>query len=114
MFSFHEHKPEPLIVTEYVLWETANALSLPPDRPKFHALLARIRADENIEVIPASADLWAAGLHLHARRADKEWSLTDCISFVVMGQRRIARALSYDHHFEQAGFEVLLRRDPPP
>ena len=53
---------EPLIVTEYVLWETANALSLPPDRPKFHALLARIRADEDIEVIPAWVELWTAGL----------------------------------------------------
>jgi predicted nucleic acid-binding protein len=43
----------------------------------------------------------------------KEWSLTDCISFVVMNERKIRRALAYDHHFEQAGFEPLLRKDPP-
>ena len=36
-----------------------------------------------------------------------------CISFALMGQRNIQRALAYDHHFEQAGFEALLRQDPP-
>jgi uncharacterized protein len=44
---------------------------------------------------------------------DKSWSLTDCISFAVMNDRGITRAMAYDHHFEQAGFEALLRRDPP-
>src|SRR6266851_7667037 len=52
-------------------------------------------------------------LRLHAQRLDKEWSLTDCISFVVMERRGISRALAHDQHFEQAGFEALLRRDPP-
>lgn len=50
---------------------------------------------------------------MHRERPDKEWSLTDCISFALMGERRIQRALAYDHHFEQAGFEALLRKDPP-
>jgi hypothetical protein len=38
-------------------------------------------------------------------RPDKEWSLTDCISFVAMNERNITDALTSDHHFEQAGFE---------
>ena len=103
----------PLVVTEYVLWETANALSLPADRPKFHALLARLRSNPAIELIPASKDLWEAGLQFHAQRPDKEWALTDGISFIVLHERRLTRALTHDHHFEQAGFEALLRRDPP-
>jgi predicted nucleic acid-binding protein len=63
--------------------------------------------------IPASPELFADGLRLHHERPDKEWSLTDCISFHVMRERGITRALAYDIHFEQAGFEALLRRDPP-
>src|SRR6516162_5359042 len=42
-------------------------------------------------------------------RPDKEWSLTDCISFVVMNERGITDAFTNDHHFEQAGFQILLK-----
>jgi hypothetical protein len=49
------------------------------------------------------------GLTLFSRRPDKEWSLTDCTSFVVMQQERLTDALTTDHHFEQAGFRALLR-----
>jgi uncharacterized protein len=104
---------EPLLVTEYVPWETVNSLSQPVDRPKAHALLGVVRGAPGYEVVPAGSELFERGLQLHAQRLDKEWSLTDCISFVVMADRGIFRALSHDHHFEQAGFEALLRHDPP-
>ncbi len=42
-------------------------------------------------------------------RADKEWSLVDCASFVVMQQRGLTEALTTDRHFEQAGFVRLLK-----
>jgi len=38
------------------------------------------------------------------KRPDKEWSLVDCSSMVVMARRGIAEAFTSDHHFEQAGF----------
>ncbi len=104
---------EALVVTEYVLWEMVNAYSMARDRPKAHAVSTRIRAGTDCELIPASTELFEAGLQLHAQRTDKEWSLTDCISFLVMQRRRLASALTFDRHFEQAGFEALLRRDPP-
>ncbi len=43
------------------------------------------------------------------RRHDKEWSLVDCMSFVVMQDRRLQESLTTDEHFEQAGFRSLLR-----
>lgn len=104
---------EPLLVTEYVLWETVNGLSKLADRPRAANVVTGVRSSSFYEWVPASPDLFEAGLHLHAQRPDKEWSLTDCISFTVMRQRTVSRALTPDHHFEQAGFEALLRRDPP-
>ena len=104
---------EPLLVTEYVLWESVNYLSSPIDRPKAHAVAAQLRSSAGIEFVEASRELLNEGLQMHASRPDKAWSLTDCISIVLMEERSITRALAYDHHFEQAGFEALLRRDPP-
>jgi len=49
------------------------------------------------------------GLALFDSRRDKAWSLTDCISFVIMWRDGLDEALTSDHHFEQAGFRALLR-----
>jgi len=47
-------------------------------------------------------------LALYKERTDKAWGLVDCFSFVVMKERRLKVALSFDEHFKQAGFEVPL------
>jgi len=41
-------------------------------------------------------------------RPDKDWSLTDCLSFVVMEQRHLTEALTTDSHFEQAGLKAMM------
>ena len=48
-------------------------------------------------------------MDLFEQRSDKEWSLTECLSFVVMGDEGIAEALTGDKHFEQAGYMALLK-----
>jgi hypothetical protein len=48
-------------------------------------------------------------LSLYAERSDKDWGLTDCSSFQIMVRKRLTAAISYDRHFEQAGFQALLR-----
>jgi predicted nucleic acid-binding protein len=66
-------------------------------------------ADADVQVIPLDMQLHEEGIRLYASRADKEWSLTDCISFVVMQREAVTEALTGDHHFEQAGFVALLK-----
>jgi uncharacterized protein len=105
--------PGPLLTTEYILWEMVNGLSHPLDRPQAHALLDDIQNSSAWQTIAASNALYSSGLTRHRQHADKEWSLTDRTSFGVMRQQGILKALTHDHHFEQAGFEALLRRDPP-
>jgi predicted nucleic acid-binding protein len=99
----------PVVTTECVLTEVANHLcGSARRRAKFGQFLADVRADPNTTVVESSHDLWERGIALYLRRPDKEWSLTDCISFVVMEKRGETEALTADHHFEQAGFAALL------
>ncbi|MFO0838990.1 MAG: PIN domain-containing protein [Phycisphaerae bacterium] len=100
----------PCVTTEYVLVELVNRLSAPLHRSRAHALLASVSSNAQIQVIPASEQWFRAGVALHAERNDKAWSLTDCISFEVMRATGVTQALTYDQHFEQAGFSALLRR----
>jgi predicted nucleic acid-binding protein len=97
------------VVTEYVFVELGSALSRVGDRRLYVPFVEQVLAEEGTDFIPASGDLFRRGLALFGKRPDKDWSLVDCISFVVMRQRRLTEALTLDHHFEQAGFRVLLK-----
>jgi uncharacterized protein len=97
-----------IFTTEYILIEVADAFSRPPDRPRFLALLELLANDPSFEITPASEILVTEGIDLYRSRPDKEWSLTDCLSFVVMTSRGITQALTGDIHFRQAGFVPML------
>ena len=75
----------------------------------FLKLLAFLDSDPNPKIIPASDEFFRASVELFRQRPDKNWSLTDCSSFVVMERERIREALTSDHHFQQAGFIPLMK-----
>ncbi len=95
-------------VTEYILVELGSALSRGSDRLVYLELLERLESDGSTTIIPASESLFRQGVALFGSRPDKDWSLVDCISMVVMRQRRLQEALTTDRHFVQAGFRALL------
>ncbi|MBM4040987.1 MAG: type II toxin-antitoxin system VapC family toxin [Planctomycetes bacterium] len=97
------------VTTAWVLTEVADAMAAPSQRGHFLTFLARLRANPRVTIVPASRDLFEAGIEFYAQRRDKSWTLTDCISFVTMRKRAVAEALTGDHHFEQAGFVALLK-----
>ena len=98
----------PKITTAWVMTEVADALAAPAQRGLFVDLLESLTADPTVTFVPATQDLFDRGVNLYARRPDKAWSLTDCISFAVMREHGLTEALTGDHHFEQAGFKALL------
>lgn len=97
-----------ILTTEFVIIELLNFFSRPPGRSIVAEFVRSLRNDPDTIVVPVSSELIERGFHLFSHRPDKEWSLTDCISFVVMEERGIAEALTTDGHFEQAGFTKLL------
>jgi hypothetical protein len=89
--------------------EVADALAESESRPRVRDFILHLRGSPGCEVTPASRDLLDRGLDIYHQRADKQWTLTDCTSFVVMRERGLSEALTAEHHFEQAGFTALLK-----
>jgi uncharacterized protein len=99
-----------IVTSEMVLIEVLNALAKYRElRPQVVTVVAAIQADPNTDVVPLSGIQFRDALRFYATHADKEWGLTDCASFVLMRERGIGEALTYDRDFEQAGFIALLR-----
>ena len=99
-----------MITTRAVLLEFGNSLANPQLRTRAVRTLETFEHDPHIEIVPLSEELFGKAFDLFRHRTDKAWGLTDCISFVVMGERKISEALTADEHFEQAGFVPLLNR----
>ncbi len=98
-----------MVTTSWVLTELADALANQNSRGAFLQVLAQLQGDPEVAIWPPNPGLFNDGVSLYAARPDKEWSLTDCISFVVMQREGLTEALTGDHHFEQAGFVALLK-----
>jgi len=60
-----------------------------------------------VTLVTADEIVIAARLGIFATTRRQIFSLADCVSFVVMRERGISKALSFDRHFVQAGFEKL-------
>jgi len=71
-------------------------------------VLHALDADPNVGIVSVTETLHAQSFELFRNRTDKEWGLIDCLSFVVMQERKLFSALTSDVHFQQAGFRALL------
>ncbi len=99
----------PVVTTAWVLIELADHLCDACNRHLYSQLLDALKSDPRYEIVPANQAWLDAANELYRRRTDKDWSLTDCTSFILMSQRGLAEALTADRHFEQAGYAALLK-----
>ncbi len=97
-----------ILTTEFILLEVGNGLCRQSTRWLFDSFLSSIDQVNGVEVFPLTSLLYQEAVALYRKRPDKDWSLTDCTSFVIMEDRGITEALTADHHFVQAGFQVLM------
>ena len=97
-----------ILTTEAVLWEWLNALADTTTRATAAEGYRRAHADTRVQVVPFDPELNAAAVDPYRSRGDKDWSLTDCLSIIVMERHRLTEALTADHHFEQAGMKALM------
>lgn len=97
-----------LLTTDWVLAEFLGSSSRLATRQDGISVVRAIRSSARTETVSATRTAWQTGFELYQARLDKEWSLVDCISIRVCEAHSVRRAFTHDHHFEQAGFEVLL------
>jgi uncharacterized protein len=98
-----------MITSDWVLMEVADALAESECRGRIRDFILHLREVSACEIVPASRELLDRALDIYHQHADKEWTLTDCTSFVIMRDRKLTDALTGDKHFEQAGFAALLK-----
>jgi predicted nucleic acid-binding protein len=91
-----------------VLLEIGDGYARLGRRVKGLELFEKFQHEEGCDVQPIDGPLFEEALALYRARQDKEWGLTDCVSFVLMRRLGMSDALTADVHFRQAGFSALL------
>lgn len=97
-----------LVATQWILTEVADALAASSARRTIRSLVAELADNPSVVLVEATPALFQRGIALYHDRPDKQWSLTDCISFVVMSDHDLSAALTGDRHFSQAGFQPVF------
>ncbi len=105
------YSEDQVVTSEMVLVELLNGFS--DNGPRLRAAASKavktLRSSPNVTVVPQTSDQFEAALRRFQDRVDKDWSLTDCASFLIMEAEGIKAALTHDQHLAQAGFQALLR-----
>jgi len=99
-----------IVTSDEVLTETLNyfAESIEFLRQKSVEDVQAILLNQNVEIISSRHEVFLDAIELYSLRPDKGYSLTDCISMLIMREFEISEILTHDHHFTQEGFQILL------
>ena len=109
--DFRARRPT-LVTTSYVFDEVVTCFNSRGFHVKALEIGRRLIESPSVRLVHVDQDLFEAGWEYLRRRSDKLYSLTDCISFVVMEREGLQVALGFDEHFKQAGYRRLP--DPTP
>jgi predicted nucleic acid-binding protein len=96
-----------LVTTSFIFDEVVTFLNSRGQHAKAVELGTRLMTSPSLRFIHVDDELFRAGWEYFRTRPDKRYSLTDCVSFVVMERLGLRVALTFDAHFEQAGFRRL-------
>ncbi len=97
-----------LVTTMGVMLEFGNAFSYLQLRPTAIKLIEAIRESEQWTCMTLDEKSFHRAFERFKRVRDKEWGLVDCLSMIAAKKCGIVEIFTTDHHFEQAGFTILL------
>jgi predicted nucleic acid-binding protein len=98
-----------LFVTDYIFDETLTLVNVRAG----HATAVRagtwLLSSGNVKFVHINPEQWQAAWQMFQQYDDKQFSFTDCTSFVVMRELHLVDAFTFDRHFEQMGFRMWPR-----
>jgi uncharacterized protein len=97
-----------VVITEAVLIEVGNLLHSVQQRQGAAEFIDACYGTTNVTIVSVDTELLRQAVDFYRLHQDKDWGLTDCISFAVMKERGLIIALTADAHFQQAGFRALM------
>lgn len=100
-----------VVTTNYILLELVALLTSPLRVPRNEQIrtVEALKLSSWVDIVHITPSLDEQAWQLLKDREDKNWSLVDCSSFIVMQDRNITQAFTTDRHFEQAGFVPMLK-----
>jgi predicted nucleic acid-binding protein len=102
-----KYEDQPLLVTDAVLLEIGNGLARNYKQEAIE-IIEYFFTSEEVEIVHLTPGIFDRAFELYKRYEDKKWGLIDCITFVVMKDVGVSEALTFDRHFQQAGFKALM------
>lgn len=97
-----------LLLHPGILLEIGDGYARVERRRKGAQLLEMLTHEDGYRVEPLTEAIVHEAMALYSTRMDKDWGLTDCVSFVLMQRGGVTGALTADSHFRQAGSVALL------
>ena len=98
----------PLVTTNYVVAETVNLVMSRKNHFWAVTFLEKIEQSCRVSVHHISPTQHQETIQFFKQQSDKEFSFIDCASFVVMKSLNCQKALAFDRHFLQAGFQMAI------
>ena len=97
-----------LITSDYIMDETVTLLQSRIGHKYAVNFLDTMQTSQQIQLIYLTPLLVEETIKLFRNRPGKNWSFTDCSSFVLMHEYQIQDAFTFDEHYQQAGFQLKV------
>lgn len=101
--------PIRFVTTNLIISEFCNAFSSIKFRHIAIKLVDSILKSQRWHYVHIDEVIMQQSYVLYKEMVDKNWGLVDCSSIVIARQMQINEVFTADHHFEQAGFQILLK-----
>jgi hypothetical protein len=95
------------VTTDYVLDEAVTLTRFAHSHTKAVQLAEATLSSKFVRLVYCDEELFSEGMKVFKQHSDKEWSLTDCVSFATMKRYGVKTAFTFDAHFKQAGFATV-------